>query len=66
MSFRGFSKNLSDEIENLFANLGDNNSPEKVTRLDKCVKAKSKGAADETLDMDALWERIKTLDVEDS
>lgn len=37
MKFRDFSKNLSDEIENLFATLGDNQLPEKAHRLDETI-----------------------------
>lgn len=50
MKFRGFSKNLSDEVENLFANLGGEPSAEQTHRLD-----------DEVCIADML-ERIKNLD----
>lgn len=50
MTFRAFSKNLSSEIENLFATLGNNNLPEDVQRLDQ------------TVNFDDLMQRIKNLD----
>ena len=52
MSFRDFSKNLSSEIENLFATLGDNNSPEDGHRLDNSVS------------IEEMLERVKNLDTE--
>lgn len=50
MSFRDFSKTLSDEIENLFAHLGDNQLPEDAHRLDQSVN------------FDDIMARIKNLD----
>ncbi len=50
MKFREFSKNLSSEIENLFATLGDNCLPEDAHRLDQSVPI-----AD-------ILERVKNLD----
>ncbi len=37
MKFKDFSKNLSGEIENLFATLGDSQLPEDAHRLDKSI-----------------------------
>ncbi len=51
MTFRDFSKNLSSEIENLFATLGDSNLPEDAHRLD------------DTVSIDEMLERVKSLDV---
>lgn len=51
MKFRGFSKNLSDEVENLFTTLGGNPSAEQTHRLDSDVCIAE------------LLERIKNLDV---
>lgn len=50
MKFREFSKNLSSEIENLFATLGDNSLPEEAHRLDESVSIKE------------ILERLKNLD----
>lgn len=52
MKFRDFSKNLSDEIENLLATIGDNCVPEDANRLDDCVSIQE------------LIERIKNLDIQ--
>jgi hypothetical protein len=52
MKFREFSKNLSSEIENLFATLGDNCLPEEAHRLD------------ETISIQDILERVKKLDTE--
>jgi hypothetical protein len=52
MKFRDFSKNLSDEIENLFATMGDNCLPEDAGRLDDCFS------------MADLMERLKKLDAD--
>ena len=53
MSFRDFSKNLSSEIENLFATLGNNNLPEDTRRLDQSVN------------FDQLMESIKNCDAQE-
>jgi len=50
MKFRDFSKNLSNEIENLFATLGDNQLPEDAHRLD------------ESISMDDFMKKIKEMD----
>lgn len=50
MKFREFSKNLSSEIENLFATLGDSCLPEDAHRLD------------ETVSIQEIMERVKNLD----
>lgn len=50
MTFRDFSKNLSDEIENLFATIGGSCLPEDAHRLD------------EGLSFQALMERVKNMD----
>lgn len=60
MSFRDFSKNLSNEIENLFANLGDSNLPEEAHRLDKNLE---QARLDAAVDIQQIWERVKALDV---
>ncbi len=52
MKFREFSKNLSSEIENLFATLGDNCLPEEAHRLD------------DTVAIQDILERIKNLDTD--
>lgn len=52
MKFREFSKNLSSEIENLFATLGDSCLPEEAHRLDESVSIKE------------ILERVKNLDIE--
>lgn len=52
MKFREFSKNLSSEIENLFATLGDSCLPEEAHRLDESVSIKE------------ILERVKNLDTE--
>jgi hypothetical protein len=52
MKFREFSKNLSSEIENLFATLGDNCLPEEAHRLDESVSIQE------------ILERVKNLDIE--
>lgn len=52
MKFREFSKNLSSEIENLFATLGDSCLPEEAHRLDESVSIKE------------MLERVKNLDTE--
>ena len=52
MKFREFSKNLSSEIENLFATLGDNCLPEDAHRLD------------ETVSIQDILERVKKLDMD--
>lgn len=52
MKFREFSKNLSSEIENLFATLGDNCLPEEAHRLDESVSIQE------------ILERVKNLDTE--
>lgn len=62
MSFRDFSKNLSSEIENLFATLGDSNLPEEAHRLDKNIEQAKLDAA---VDIQQIWERVKTLDVQE-
>lgn len=54
MKFRDFSKNLSDEIENLFANIGDSCLPEEAHRLDDSVS------------IEELLEKVKNLDIEDN
>ncbi len=53
MKFKDFSKNLSSEIENLFAQLGDNNLPEDSHRLDQ------------TVNIDDIMARIKNLDLDE-
>ena len=50
MTFKDFSKNLSSEIENLFATLGDSNLPENAHRLDQ------------TINIDDILARMKNLD----
>ena len=52
MKFREFSKNLSSEIENLFATLGDSCLPEEAHRLDESVSIQE------------MLERVKNLDIE--
>jgi hypothetical protein len=52
MKFREFSKNLSSEIENLFATLGDSCLPEEAHRLDESVSIQE------------ILERVKNLDTE--
>ncbi|MBC6905711.1 hypothetical protein DWB84_09610 [Saccharophagus sp. K07] len=52
MKFREFSKNLSDEIENLFVNLGGSCLPEEAHRLD------------ETVSIQDILERVKNLDID--
>lgn len=52
MKFREFSKNLSSEIENLFATLGDSCLPEEAHRLDESVSIKE------------ILERVKNLDTD--
>ena len=52
MKFREFSKNLSSEIENLFATLGDSCLPEEAHRLDESVSIQE------------MLERVKNLDTE--
>lgn len=52
MKFREFSKNLSSEIENLFATLGDSCLPEEAHRLDESVSIQE------------ILERVKNLDAE--
>lgn len=52
MKFRDFSKNLSDEIENLFATMGDSNLPEQTQRLDQ------------TICIEEMLERVKNLEVD--
>lgn len=52
MKFREFSKNLSSEIENLFATLGDNCLPEEAHRLDH------------SFSIQEMLERVKNLDVD--
>lgn len=61
MAFRDFNKNLSIEIENLFANISGSESSEDAKRLDE--------SADEILlgpevDIQAILERIRNLDTE--
>lgn len=51
MKFRGFSKDLSDQIENLFATIGGSSAPEDAHRLDEYAYVKD------------LIERAKNLDV---
>lgn len=51
MKFREFSKNLSSEIENLFATLGDNCLPEEAHRLDESA-----------ISIQEILERVKNLD----
>ena len=53
MTFKDFSKNLSGEIENLFATLGNNNLPEESRRLDQSVN------------FDELMQRIKNVKVDE-
>lgn len=53
MKFKDFSKNLSSEIENLFATLGDNNLPEEARRLDQSVN------------FDDMMQRIKNAKVDE-
>lgn len=52
MKLKAFSQSLSDEIENLFATLGDNCLPEDAHRLDNEV------------DIRSLLEKVKNLDVD--
>lgn len=54
MKFRDFSKNLSSEIENLFATLGDSCLPEEAHRLDQTVR------------IEEILEKMKTLDINPS
>lgn len=54
MKFRDFSKNLSGEIENLFATLGDSQLPEDAHRLD------------ETISIDDFMAKIKSMDITQS
>ncbi|MCR6652241.1 MAG: hypothetical protein NVV73_12420 [Cellvibrionaceae bacterium] len=54
MKFREFSKNLSSEIENLFATLGDNCLPEEAHRLDH------------EFSIQEMLERVKNLDTTDN
>lgn len=54
MKFREFSKNLSHEIENLFATLGDNCLPEDSHRLDDSVSIQD------------ILERVKNLDLDET
>lgn len=53
MTFRDFSKHLSEEIENLFATLGDHNLPKDVNRLDNSTSVKE------------MIEKAKNLDYSD-
>ncbi len=53
MKFRDFSKNLSSEIENLFATLGDASLPEEAHRLDQ------------SFSIQEILERVKNLDTDD-
>lgn len=50
MKFRDFSKNLSSEIENLFATLGDASLPEEAHRLDQ------------SFSIQEILERVKNMD----
>lgn len=53
MTFRDFSKHLSDELENLFATLGDSNLPEEASRLDN------------TVSVEEMIEKARNLDYSD-
>lgn len=53
MKFRDFSKNLSNEIENLFATIGDSSLPEEAHRLGQ------------TISIEELLARVKNLDCSD-
>lgn len=55
MSLCDFSKNLSAELENLFANLGDSNIPEEAHRLDE---QKVTNSAHETVDIRDILARM--------
>lgn len=57
MSFRAFNKNLSEEIENLFASLGDSCLPEEAHRLDDNTGVSS-------VDIQELLRRVQNLDVD--
>lgn len=61
MAFRDFNKNLSTEIENLFASISGSESPDDAKRLDQ--------SADDVLlgpevDIQQILERIRNLDIE--
>jgi hypothetical protein len=53
MKFREFSKNLTVEIENLFATLGDSCLPEDAHRLDQ------------TVNINDILEKVKNLNLQD-
>lgn len=57
MSFRDFNKNLSSEIENLFATLGDADLPEEQCRLDESF---------ESVSIQDLLDKIKNVDSSES
>ena len=59
MSLRDLSKNLSSELENLFANLGNSNLPEQAQRLDD---QKENNAGCEAVDISGIMNRMKQLD----
>lgn len=59
MSFRAFNKNLSEEIENLFANLGDSQGPEEARRLDPHAEEIA------NVDIQALLRKIQNQDLEE-
>ncbi len=61
MSLRDLSKNLSSELENLFANLGDSNLPEHAHRLDD---QKENEAGCEAVDISGIMARMKQADGE--
>lgn len=58
MKFRDFNKNLSSEIENLFATIGDTRLPEDAHRLD----GEEAHRLDECVDIRDLLERVKNLE----
>lgn len=63
MTFRDFSKNLTQELEKVLANLGDSTLPEKAHRLDH---QQSGNETSENVDISAILERMKNLDSQDS
>lgn len=60
MSFRAFNKTLSEEIENLFANLGDSQAPEEARRLDPHAEEIA------SVDIQELLRKIQSLDQEET
>ena len=61
MAFRDFNKNLSIEIENLFANISGSESPDNAKRLDECADDVLLGPE---VDIQQILERIRNLDIE--